>query len=324
MDFNSDECKMFYFGKYNQGRTYPMIGRALENIEEQRNREVQIRNLGWRVQKERRAHRDTEPGTQPGVSKGRGKSGTERLRDQPGAKGRRDRGQFGETEAVRLGTRTKSQSGRAQDPTGEPGVERPVDTDTQSPGTTCRSVPHMCRYSESLSEPLPPSGVFSGKRVEPKPKPRYQPGRSRRPRRVLYPARSRRYLPPPERDCPRLWLFALCAVVAMQVCAERPDDDGEWSAADVPRGPLEPGPDDNCSRGAPGAWERFPSPGPCPAEMSPRGGFFETGAPAEQGPHRLAAPGTHATQGPETPCAAGALPRCWPPTEKRSSMSGSV
>eukprot|EP00061_Rhincodon_typus_P006121 g26423.t1 len=49
------------------------------------------------------------------------------------------------------------------------------------------------------------------------------PGRSsKRPLRILYPAVSRRYLPPQARDHPRDWLLLLCAVVALQIYCEQP------------------------------------------------------------------------------------------------------
>nr|DBA21339.1 TPA: hypothetical protein GDO54_017996 [Pyxicephalus adspersus] len=50
--------------------------------------------------------------------------------------------------------------------------------------------------------------------------------RSRRARRVLYPAKVRKYLPPPETDRPLRWLYILCLLVFIQICCEEsmPDD----------------------------------------------------------------------------------------------------
>lgn len=50
--------------------------------------------------------------------------------------------------------------------------------------------------------------------------------RSRRTRRVLYPAKVRKYLPAPETDRPLRWLYILCLLVFVQICCEEgmPDD----------------------------------------------------------------------------------------------------
>ncbi|KAM3910539.1 radiation-inducible immediate-early gene IEX-1 [Leptodactylus fuscus] len=44
--------------------------------------------------------------------------------------------------------------------------------------------------------------------------------KGRRPRRVLYPAKVRRYLPPPETDRPLRWFYLLCLLVFVQICCE--------------------------------------------------------------------------------------------------------
>lgn len=50
--------------------------------------------------------------------------------------------------------------------------------------------------------------------------------RSRRSRRVQYPAKVRKYLPTPETDRPLRWLYILCLLVFVQVCCEEalPDE----------------------------------------------------------------------------------------------------
>ncbi|XP_018413510.1 PREDICTED: radiation-inducible immediate-early gene IEX-1 [Nanorana parkeri] len=50
--------------------------------------------------------------------------------------------------------------------------------------------------------------------------------RSKRHRRVLYPAKVRKYLPAPETDRPLRWLYILCLLVFVQICCEEamPDD----------------------------------------------------------------------------------------------------
>ncbi|KAG8549511.1 hypothetical protein GDO81_020986 [Engystomops pustulosus] len=44
--------------------------------------------------------------------------------------------------------------------------------------------------------------------------------KGKRPRRVLYPAKVRRYLPPPETDRPLRWFYLLCLLVFVQICYE--------------------------------------------------------------------------------------------------------
>ncbi|XP_040298497.1 radiation-inducible immediate-early gene IEX-1 [Bufo bufo] len=44
--------------------------------------------------------------------------------------------------------------------------------------------------------------------------------KGRRSRRVLYPAKVRRYLPPAETDRPLRWLYLLCLLVFVQICCE--------------------------------------------------------------------------------------------------------
>ncbi|KAJ1145477.1 hypothetical protein NDU88_011763 [Pleurodeles waltl] len=51
-------------------------------------------------------------------------------------------------------------------------------------------------------------------------KPHLTAGRRRKPRRVLYPAQVRKYLPPEETDLARRWLFFFGAIILMQVCME--------------------------------------------------------------------------------------------------------
>ncbi|CAJ0940104.1 unnamed protein product [Ranitomeya imitator] len=48
--------------------------------------------------------------------------------------------------------------------------------------------------------------------------------KGRRPRRVLYPAKVRRYLPPPETDRPLRWFYLLCLLVFVQVCCEEAEE----------------------------------------------------------------------------------------------------
>ncbi|KAG8447378.1 hypothetical protein GDO86_014738, partial [Hymenochirus boettgeri] len=50
-------------------------------------------------------------------------------------------------------------------------------------------------------------------------------GRAKRPRRVLYPAKVRRYLPPPETDLALRWLYLLGVVLLLQICFEEPEGD---------------------------------------------------------------------------------------------------
>lgn len=44
--------------------------------------------------------------------------------------------------------------------------------------------------------------------------------RGKRSRRVQYPAKVRKYLPPPEIDRPLRWLYMLCLLVFIQICCE--------------------------------------------------------------------------------------------------------
>ncbi|XP_067825505.1 peptidyl-prolyl cis-trans isomerase G-like [Heptranchias perlo] len=94
---------------------------------------------------------------------------------------------------------------------------------------------------------------------------RCQPSRSsRRPRRVLYPATVRRYLPPRERDRTKTCLLLLCTIVALQIYTEQPPaKEGEPArpapAPGLPRDPPALGL--NSSRGP--EPERPPSPGSC-------------------------------------------------------------
>ncbi|XP_072345141.1 radiation-inducible immediate-early gene IEX-1-like [Scyliorhinus torazame] len=66
-----------------------------------------------------------------------------------------------------------------------------------------------------------------------------QPSRSsKRPRRILYPATGRRYLPPPQRDHIKSCLLLLCAVVALQIYSEQPAPlagEGELSGTRLPQ-----------------------------------------------------------------------------------------
>ncbi|XP_004919864.1 radiation-inducible immediate-early gene IEX-1 [Xenopus tropicalis] len=72
---------------------------------------------------------------------------------------------------------------------------------------------------------LPEIFTFEVESVQRVGAPRRNPagGRSRRPRKVLYPAKVRRYLPPPETDRALRWLYGLCVVLLLQVCAEEPE-----------------------------------------------------------------------------------------------------
>ncbi|XP_078060809.1 torsin-4A-like [Mustelus asterias] len=74
---------------------------------------------------------------------------------------------------------------------------------------------------------------------------RCQPSRSsRRPRRILYPAFSRRYLPPRQRDHIKSCLLLLCALVTLQIYWEEPGAEAELSnpgqPGDSPAGGLPP------------------------------------------------------------------------------------
>ncbi|XP_075042202.1 radiation-inducible immediate-early gene IEX-1 [Mixophyes fleayi] len=66
--------------------------------------------------------------------------------------------------------------------------------------------------------------TFDVESVLPPPKRPLRRGHSgakgKRPRRVLYPAKVRRYLPPPETDRPLRWFYMLCLLVFVQICCE--------------------------------------------------------------------------------------------------------
>ncbi|CAN2390926.1 Zgc 158343, partial [Pristimantis euphronides] len=49
---------------------------------------------------------------------------------------------------------------------------------------------------------------------------------ARRARRVLYPAKVRRYLPPPETDRPLRCLYLLCLLLLLQICCEEAEELG--------------------------------------------------------------------------------------------------
>lgn len=49
--------------------------------------------------------------------------------------------------------------------------------------------------------------------------------RSRKARKVLYPARVRKYLPRPEKDLVKRWLFFFVGIVLMQVLTEEPEQE---------------------------------------------------------------------------------------------------
>lgn len=52
--------------------------------------------------------------------------------------------------------------------------------------------------------------------------------------RVMYPAKVRMHLPPPEKSQAKRWLLILCLVVLWQIYTEEPCADGPLSAADGP------------------------------------------------------------------------------------------
>nr|XP_014347168.1 PREDICTED: uncharacterized protein LOC106704514 [Latimeria chalumnae] len=55
------------------------------------------------------------------------------------------------------------------------------------------------------------------------PQPRRSPAiKARKPRRVLYPAQVRKYLPPQQTDSAKRWLIYLCLVVLLQIFTEEP------------------------------------------------------------------------------------------------------
>ncbi|XP_078405783.1 radiation-inducible immediate-early gene IEX-1 [Cetorhinus maximus] len=89
----------------------------------------------------------------------------------------------------------------------------------------------MCpRNAGAQSQPLcpkrlprPQGEIFTFDTESPRAMSRCQPSRSsRRPRRILYPAAARRYLPRRQRDHIKTWLLVLGAVVALQIYWEQP------------------------------------------------------------------------------------------------------
>uniref|UniRef100_A0A803XQA3 Radiation-inducible immediate-early gene IEX-1 n=1 Tax=Meleagris gallopavo TaxID=9103 RepID=A0A803XQA3_MELGA len=50
--------------------------------------------------------------------------------------------------------------------------------------------------------------------------------RSRKARRVLYPARVRKYLPRPKKDVAKRWLLVCAGIVLLQVLTEEPEQEG--------------------------------------------------------------------------------------------------
>ncbi|OCT65184.1 uncharacterized protein LOC108699863 [Xenopus laevis] len=72
---------------------------------------------------------------------------------------------------------------------------------------------------------LPEIFTFEVDSVKPVGAPRRNPvgGRARRPRKVLYPSKVSRYLPPPETDRALRWLYGLCVLLLLQVCSEEPE-----------------------------------------------------------------------------------------------------
>ncbi|XP_069842600.1 radiation-inducible immediate-early gene IEX-1 [Dendropsophus ebraccatus] len=89
------------------------------------------------------------------------------------------------------------------------------DTDSELP----QLLPHRLPPRNSHPEIF----TFDVESVTPvKPQHRRRPSgaKGRRPRRVLYPAKVRRYLPPPETDRPLRWFYLLCLLVFVQICCE--------------------------------------------------------------------------------------------------------
>ncbi|KAM4664994.1 radiation-inducible immediate-early gene IEX-1 [Discoglossus pictus] len=90
---------------------------------------------------------------------------------------------------------------------------------------SCMSRPRPAPELSCLGRPRPLTRsslpeVFT---FDAEPQPQRKPGvRARRPRRVMYPAKVRRYLPPPETDRALRWLYVLSLVVLGQVCCEEP------------------------------------------------------------------------------------------------------
>ncbi|KAM4019115.1 radiation-inducible immediate-early gene IEX-1 [Anomaloglossus baeobatrachus] len=88
------------------------------------------------------------------------------------------------------------------------------DTDTEPPRLPSRSsLPEIFTFDvESVAAaPVHRRGTLAAK--------------ARRPRRVLYPAKVRRYLPPPETDRPRRWFYLLCLLVFVQICCEEAEEE---------------------------------------------------------------------------------------------------
>lgn len=61
--------------------------------------------------------------------------------------------------------------------------------------------------------------------------------RSRKARRVLYPARVRKYLPRPKKDVAKRWLLVCAGIVLLQVLTEEPEHEG-LAGAKVPKEQL--------------------------------------------------------------------------------------
>ncbi|MEE6504707.1 hypothetical protein FKM82_005303 [Ascaphus truei] len=68
---------------------------------------------------------------------------------------------------------------------------------------------------------LPEIFTFDVESVQPA-APRRNPAgaRRQRPRRVLYPSKVKRYMPPQESDRALRWLYVLCLMVLVQICSE--------------------------------------------------------------------------------------------------------
>lgn len=74
-------------------------------------------------------------------------------------------------------------------------------------------------HSDSL--PRPPLGIRAVGRP-----PGLPTKRSRKARRVLYPARVRKYLPRPKKDGAKRWLLVCAGIVLLQVLTEEPEREG--------------------------------------------------------------------------------------------------
>uniref|UniRef100_A0A669Q4B5 Uncharacterized protein n=1 Tax=Phasianus colchicus TaxID=9054 RepID=A0A669Q4B5_PHACC len=61
--------------------------------------------------------------------------------------------------------------------------------------------------------------------------------RNRKARRVLYPARVRKYLPRPKKDVAKRWLLVCAGIVLLQVLTEEPEQEG-LAGAKVPKEQL--------------------------------------------------------------------------------------